>query len=189
MSTVVAHRLHQPLARILIGAGALVAAGCGPLGNTLGLEGSYLGELVYTVAGTLSITDAGNTVEVAAESTTTKDARMVIEPGYESDAILSGVSECPVALSVDADILTLEGDADCVSEEAGEFTANGQSGTTSKTTTWSLGSLIVERDGDQEIAVSGDGTFRQDETEASGKRTEGDFEMTLEFSGVRVGGS
>jgi hypothetical protein len=96
---------------------------CGPAGNTLGMEGEYIGNAKYSQDEHVIINDISDTITHDNRYEGEYDKVFRIEAGYESDAVVFGYS-CPISLKASTTKLVLDKDFEC-EEKEGYLMQNG----------------------------------------------------------------
>jgi hypothetical protein len=171
-------RLHVALASIAL-------LGCGPMGNTLGLEGIYEGSTTTSGSGTVTTFSGTSSTVFDSEYDKTADSQLIIEPGYTTDAVLPSDS-CPIALRVESDKLVLAESVTCSAVTETKWTGSGVTATTKETTQTTFTEVEISKDGDNQIkATMKVNSSAQKESDGE-KEQEVTLSLTLDFSGTRV---
>lgn len=160
---------------------------CGPMGNTLGLEGTYRGVATSEGGGQLTQYSGGQSTVFDSNVVVEKHASFTIEAGYTSDAVITGGS-CPVSLNVSGDKLTMSGDTDC-NEMQDSTTTSGAASVVLKTYIYTTFKTVeVEKTGEGEVRVFMKSDYTREKFQDEEKTEEMKLEMEVTFDGTRVAG-
>lgn len=165
-----------------------LACGCGPMGNTLGLQGTYKGEITVNGSGTytsypLNLTTVVRDVEVSNREAAT----LTVESGYETDAVLTGTG-CSLPLEVDGETLKLAETTICTKHSKTDVTLNSDTTVTEKDETSTISAAEVSKSGETSIKVHVVLEIKSETTEDDVKTEDSELDLTMDFEGERIAG-
>ncbi|MBN2358298.1 MAG: hypothetical protein JXR83_02535 [Deltaproteobacteria bacterium] len=164
---------------------ATVFLGCGPMGNTLGLEGIYEGTMKVEGSGTFTDHTGASPTVYDSEYDNSSQTQMTIEPGYNSDAVLPG-SNCVIALKAESDKLVLVESMTCTEVTEVTTTGAGNTSTTKETKTQIYNEVEITKNGDNKMKATMKASSTNLKEKDGEKQTETQLSLTLSFDGTRI---
>jgi hypothetical protein len=165
-----------------------LACGCGPMGNTLGMQGVYTGDM--TVSGSGKVTSYPlnlTTIVRDVEISNREAATVTVEAGYENDAVLTGTS-CSLPLKVDGENLELAETTICTKHTKTDSTLSSTTTVTVSDETSTISAAEVSRSGDTSIKVHVVLERKTENSEDDVKTDDSDLDLTMDFEGERIAG-
>lgn len=160
---------------------------CGPLGNTLGLDGTYEGTWSQDVDVRVTSYFVGGSATRDEEQHLQTDGSVVIEPAYGYDAVVSGLA-CPLLpLVVDRGELVLAEPTSCRHSGEQDQTSSGATRRTESESTFSFTDLVVAPGRDPRT-VEVFATVRSETQRKSDGALDEEIDQTIEiaFDGFKV---
>ena len=158
---------------------------CGPMGNSLGLDGLYKGALKLEMDGTYTELQydppAVNNVETKIEN----DTEFRLAPGYSSDAVATGFS-CPIPLMVSGNKLVIDGETECNDTQELDFSFQGNNSSSKKYNYTTYSKFDVESLSNGSIRVSFEAVYESEQYDTNGKTSESKYDAKGNFEGNRV---
>lgn len=165
-----------------------LACGCGPMGNTLGLQGVYTGDITVSGSGKVTSYPFGVAAVVRdIEISNREAATLTVEAGYEHDAVLTGTT-CSLPLEVDGEVLVLAETTICNKYSLTDVTLNGSTTVTVDDETNTISTAEVSRSSDTAIKVRVVLYRTTATTEDDVKTGDSELDLTMNFDGERIAG-
>lgn len=163
----------------------MALSACGPVGNTLGLDGYYLGDMEKETKGKYSVTENGASGNYDLDTEDKAQVEFQIEPSYTADAIVVG-GPCPVELMVEGAKLVLKQNVECMTENEMDFNGEGTSYKEKVSSATSVEKFEVEKNGDNGVRIVIEGQVEEESEENGGaKKVETKSEFKITFNGTR----
>jgi len=165
-----------------------LACGCGPMGNTLGLQGTYKGDITVSGSGKVTSYPLNLTTVVRDVSVSNREAATVtVEAGYEYDGVLTGTT-CSLPLKVDGEALELAETTICSKHSKTDVTLNSTTTVTVSDESSTVSAAEVSKSGDTSIKVHIVLERTTVNTEDDVKTDDSELDLTMDFEGQRIAG-
>lgn len=158
---------------------------CGPMGNTLGLDGLYKGALKLEMDGTYTEYQYDPPAVNNVEGKTENDTQVTIAPGYSSDAVVTGLS-CPIPLMVSGNKLVIDGETECNDTQETDFSFQGNNSSSKKYNYTTYSKFDVESLSNGSIRVAFEAVYESEQYDTNGKTSESKYDAKGNFEGNRV---